>query len=70
MGQEEILESRDIEFNSYAEMKAFLRGFTYEHEGEIDVWAFSFSDDARGTGNGKYRISLTGEPRQALSGCS
>ncbi|MGA7504530.1 MAG: hypothetical protein WBW57_10405 [Candidatus Sulfotelmatobacter sp.] len=54
----EIL-SKDVEFDTYAEQVAFLKGLKYESAENIEVLAFSFHDTPEFTTNGKHVVSIS-----------
>lgn len=54
---EEIL-SQDVEFETYAEQVAFLKGLKYESVENIEVLAISFHDTPEFTTNGKHVVSV------------
>jgi len=54
----EIILSKDVEFDTYAEQVAFLKGLKYEGMENIEVLAISFHDTPDFTTNGKHVVSV------------
>ena len=53
-----MLLSKDVEFDTYAEQVAFLKGLKYESVENIEALAFSFHDSPDFTTNGKHVVSI------------
>jgi len=59
----ETILSRDVEFDTYAEMKAFLKGLRYEATEKLEVLSVAFYDTTEHTKNGKHVVSVRFETR-------
>jgi hypothetical protein len=57
-GETEMILSKDVEFDTYAEQVAFLNGLKYESAENIEVLAISFHDTPDFTTNGKHVVSV------------
>lgn len=54
----EMILSKDVEFDTYSEKVAFLKGLKYESVENIEVLAISFHDTPDFTTNGKHVVSV------------
>jgi hypothetical protein len=54
----EMILSKDVEFDTYAEKVAFLKGLKYENVENIEVLAIAFHDAPDFTTNGKHVVSV------------
>lgn len=53
----------DLEFETFGEKMAFLKGLTFEHTERVDVIAWAGHGDETRNKNGKYEWVLSARPR-------
>lgn len=63
--ENDAISFRDVEFNTYEEMKAFIKGIRYEFVEHVDVCSVAYHDMPEQ--NGAYTVSLSFQFRKGMS---